>query len=102
MNTRGLEFRVSAAAVVAVLTGFLLGISGVVRADGSEEVRPVTEPVGEATRDWLQVQRGGEQASPTTQGLPEAARTRALGRYLESFEHPIPETYFPRDSFGTR
>ncbi|WP_018937014.1 DUF3613 domain-containing protein [Thioalkalivibrio sp. ALJ24] len=51
-------------------------------------------------RDWLSMQRGGEQASGHVQGLSEAARTRALRRYLDSFSHPIPPHYIDRDSFS--
>jgi len=57
---------------------------------------------GSDTRQWLDLQRGGSQASPNVQRLPEAARTRALERYLESFGHPIPEDYFDRERFGVR
>ncbi|WP_019625165.1 DUF3613 domain-containing protein [Thioalkalivibrio sp. ALJT] len=57
-----------------------------------------SESVG--TRDWLAMQRDGAQASEHVQGLSEAARTRALGRYLDSFTHPIPEHYIDRGSFS--
>lgn len=59
-------------------------------------------PPGAGTRQWLEAQRTGTQASPRVQRLPEAARTRALERYLDSFSHPIPETYFDRDRFEVR
>ncbi|ABI57498.1 DUF3613 domain-containing protein [Alkalilimnicola ehrlichii MLHE-1] len=86
----------------AVLVLFL---TGPVLADGAAEeaesaVRSSPERAGEQTRAWLALQRDGDQASTYVQGLPEAARTRALRRYLDSFTHPIPETYFDRDSFG--
>lgn len=87
----------------AVVLALVLAGAAVAGDQGTEagpDARPSSAPAGEQTRAWLQLQRDGDQASAYVQGLPEAARTRALKRYLDSFTHPIPETYFDRDSFG--
>lgn len=54
---------------------------------------------GEQTRDWLQMQSTGQSATqqPPRQTGPEAAR--AYERYLNSFEHPIPQ-YYTGDEAG--
>lgn len=55
--------------------------------------------VGEGSRDWLDLQRNGEQASPTEQRLPPAIQDRVYQRYLDNFEYPIPENFYSRDRF---
>lgn len=49
---------------------------------------------GEAgVRAWLELQASGRQAAASP-GQPGEAAARVWTRYLESFEYPIPETYF--------
>lgn len=48
--------------------------------------------VGERTKAWLALQRE-EKPGRNAHGLPRAARSRALERYLESFSHPIPDLF---------
>ena len=54
---------------------------------------------GEQSRSWLQMQSTGQSATqqPPRQTGPEAAR--AYERYLNSFEHPIPQ-YYTGDEAG--
>jgi hypothetical protein len=55
--------------------------------------------VGEITRDWLDMQREGRQASSIDHSLPPRVQDRIYQRYLDSYEHPIPENYFSLDRF---
>ena len=49
-------------------------------------------PLGTRTRDYLERQRSGEEAS-NAHGLTPPAERRARKRYLKSFEHPIPDQF---------
>lgn len=60
-------------------------------AHATEEV-PVDER-GATTERWLQVQREGQQASPEPQEATPAERELAYKRWLESFNHPIPDFF---------
>ena len=53
-------------------------------------------PVGETTRDLMAAQAAGAQAS--TESLPTlgATASRSWDRYLESFNHPVPEWFQER------
>lgn len=57
-----------------------------------------SQPIGDSTRAWLDMQRSGKSAAPA-QRLSSAAESRVYARYLESFTHPIPEFYDERESF---
>lgn len=57
--------------------------SGLNRANDSES----------GVRAWLELQASGRQAG-SLPGQPGEATARAWQRYLESFEYPIPETFF--------
>lgn len=46
-----------------------------------------------ATANLLQLQRSGKFASRNEQRLPGRAQTKVYERYINSFGHPIPETY---------
>ncbi|WP_447894381.1 DUF3613 domain-containing protein [Vreelandella sp. GE22] len=46
-----------------------------------------------AADNWLQVQRQGHQASLTPQSLSPREQELAHRRWLDSFNHPIPERY---------
>lgn len=50
-------------------------------------------PHGSTVRDWMQLQASGRQAAPSPR-QPGDAASRTYRRYLESFERPIPESYF--------
>lgn len=54
---------------------------------------------GEVSREWLQLQREGVEASPIQQRLPPAVQDRVYQRYLHAFEYPIPEHFYGRDRF---
>lgn len=51
------------------------------------------------TRSWLDIQRAGVQAAPLPQ-MSGPVAGRVYQRYLESFEHPIPE-YFSATARGS-
>jgi len=55
-----------------------------------------TSEVGHATAAWLALQASNREAAPDDAPMTGAAATRVYQRYLDSFRHPIP------DSFGSR
>lgn len=58
-----------------------------------DEAKPAHEfPLGTRTRDYLDRQRSGEESS-NAHGLTPPAERRARKRYLQSFEHPIPDQF---------
>jgi hypothetical protein len=77
------------AGTAAVLSLLLVG--QVVKAD-TAAASQVQAP-GEATRGWLEMQRSGAQAAVSPR-QPGAVATRVYQRYLETFDHPVPESYF--------
>lgn len=77
------------AGTTAVLSLLLAGHA--VRAD-TVAASQVQAP-GEATRGWLEMQRSGAQAAVSPR-QPGAVATRVYQRYLETFDHPVPESYF--------
>lgn len=48
---------------------------------------------GEATRQWLERQRQGSQASAKAQPLPGPVMEQVYERYRKSFAHPVPERF---------
>jgi hypothetical protein len=62
-------------------------------AAATEPGQAPADPHGSTVRDWLQLQASGRQAAPSPR-QPGDAATRTYRRYLESFEQPIPESYF--------
>lgn len=53
---------------------------------------------GDESRAWLDLQAGGNAASPTPASVPGEVADRVYARYLKSFEHPIPE-HLEREKF---
>lgn len=51
-------------------------------------------PVGASTRAWLHLQRSGEQAGSASP-IPGEIATITWKRHVDSFRHPIPETFAP-------
>lgn len=49
------------------------------------------QPVGDQTRDWIELQASGTTASPVERGLPGDIAERSYQRYAESFSQEIPE-----------
>lgn len=45
------------------------------------------------TEAWLQLQNRGQVASPIPQPAAQAEREQAMQRWLNSFQHAIPEFY---------
>ncbi len=88
-----------AGAVVLSLIGMVLPLSTVASDTGQPGVPASDETIGDHTRDWLDLQRQGQQASKTDQNLAPAVEDRIYQRYLDSFEYPIPENFYSRDSF---
>ncbi|WP_294370736.1 DUF3613 domain-containing protein [Pseudacidovorax sp.] len=50
-------------------------------------------PVGAATQRLLALQRSGTMASATPRPIPGEVAHRSYERYLNSFNHPIPDRY---------
>lgn len=76
-----------------------IGMATAVAADDSPPAPPAMAPpkaAGAKTRQWLDLQRSGRASGPS-RGLPAEAVLRAQKRFLESFSHPIPEQFEPRD-----
>ncbi len=73
-------------ALAAVM--MIVGIS--VQAQHQHEPGPES---GEQTRSWLELQRSGEQASETQQTVSGDVAAAIYQRFVDSFEHPIPEYY---------
>lgn len=61
----------------------------------AEEPPPPAQPQQEppATRQWLELQRSGQAASPQRQTLSGEAMSKIHERYIKSFTHPIPASY---------
>lgn len=74
-------------------------LPGLVAAETTAEGSTAAPAVGDVTRDWLVLQREGEQASPIERTLPGPIQDRIYQRYLQSFEYPIPENFYSRDTF---
>lgn len=52
--------------------------------------------VGHATAAWLDLQASNREAAPEAAPMSGAAATLAYQRYLDSFRHPIPDTFGSR------
>ena len=52
------------------------------------------------TENWLQLQVSGKVQSPVRQVATPAERERSLQRWLDSYQHPIPE-FYGQDVGGT-
>lgn len=52
------------------------------------------------TENWLQLQVSGTVQSPVRQVATPAERERSLQRWLDSYQHPIPE-FYGQDVGGT-
>ena len=61
--------------------------------------KPSSEEVGSTTRRLLDVQRQGTHASDSRQYVSGAEMQRIYHRYLETFEHPVPE-FFIKNEFS--
>lgn len=65
---------------------------------GAVRDQSVVQPrlqVGDATSQLLALQRGGSVASTTPRPIAGDVATRSYQRYLQSFDHPIPERFGP-------
>lgn len=96
LHRRGFA-RTAARFALAVVLCATLPISASADAETSaEEVEESTDhlmPLGNRTRAWIARQRNNEDASDAPAGLTPPAERRVRMRYLESFEHPIPELF---------
>lgn len=70
-------------------------VSGFVHEEGAVD----QDQIGTSTRTWLNVQCSG-QAAGRDHPLSEAAAKRSYDRYLNSFDHAIPE-FYAREQFVT-
>lgn len=71
----------------------LLAVLLVGQPAAAADVRDAERSDGAGARAWLELQASGRQAAPGP-GQPGEAAARVWQRYLESFEYPIPETFF--------
>jgi len=55
---------------------------------------------GDEARAWLDLQAGGNAASPTPPSMPGEMADRVYARYLKSFEQAIPE-HLDREKFSS-
>lgn len=91
MMNRWIECPTLAAGLLAVL---LVG-----QPAAAASVRDGERSDGAGVRAWLELQASGRQAA-SGPGQPGEVATRVWKRYLESFEYPIPETFFEqKDGF---
>jgi hypothetical protein len=77
-------------------------LGGIAVADeqpASPEAAPPPAAVGSATRQWLDNQRQGRQASAQAQPLSGPVQEQVHERYRKSFSHPIP-LRFEREELG--
>lgn len=58
-----------------------------------------TKPLGEQSKAWLDLQKGGQQASGAPRPLPGEIADNVYQRYADSFKQPIPAE-FKRQSTG--
>lgn len=56
------------------------------------------ETIGEDARRWVDLQKSGEAAERSPDGMPGEIAERVWQRYAESFSYPIPER-FEREGF---
>ena len=54
---------------------------------------PKRAETGEATRQWLDRERQGQQAAAQPQPLSGPVQEQIYERYQKSFSHPIPERF---------
>ncbi|MEQ1439610.1 DUF3613 domain-containing protein [Fontimonas sp. SYSU GA230001] len=54
---------------------------------------PREPAVGDDTRTWLEYQESGRAAPPDVRPMPGEVADKVYQRYLQSFEHKIPERY---------
>lgn len=77
-----------------ICTGVVgLGMSLTLPVSAQDDVR-----IGDQTRDWLELQASGAQASEAERPMTGELAERVYQRYLDSFSHPIPEQ-FAREAF---
>jgi len=54
--------------------------------------------LGQDARAWTELQKSGAASSNAVRPMPGEVADKVYDRYLQSFSHPIPET-FERESF---
>ncbi|MDA8260799.1 MAG: DUF3613 domain-containing protein [Betaproteobacteria bacterium] len=69
-----------------------LAAVAVVSLSGSASAAKPDAP-GSATRNWLELQRSGAQASHQSQAVPGEIMQKTYERYVKSFTHPIPDQF---------
>jgi hypothetical protein len=81
-------------ALLAALCAALLSASAFAESEPKDEDAPAPHefPLGTRTHDYLERQRTGQESSDP-HGLTPPAERRARKRYLQSFEHPIPDLF---------
>lgn len=88
MGNRGLAARLALAAL-------LLPVAAAAHEPVVAQGAP---PLGAETRGWVELQQSNHAAMAAPRPMPGEVADRVYARYLDSFSHPIPET-FERESF---
>ncbi len=73
-----------------ILTGLLMVLAGAVLAGESARPEPGS---GEATRQWLELQKSNNASWGTPRPMPAEVAERVYQRYVKSFEQPIPPRF---------
>ncbi len=73
---------------------FLTGLFMCALTDGAMAIEPgPSSDSQKQTEAWLQVQASGRAASPTPQPASPIERDLSMQRWLDSYQHPIPDFY---------
>ena len=90
-------------ALIVVSGGYFSQLTMAQEQAASEEKIQKTEQsaseqqTGSSVRRLLDLQRSGEQASENRQYVSGAEMQRIYQRYLDSFEHPVPELFIKNE-----
>jgi hypothetical protein len=61
----------------------------------------VPTKIGSQTRAWTDLQKSGIASTAAPRPMPGEAADKVYERYVNSFGHPIPETYTRESSSGS-
>jgi hypothetical protein len=71
----------------------LVLLLGLPLAAAAEDKAAAGQAVGQQTREALELQRSGQSASTTERPASGEVADRTHRRYVDSFSHPIPESF---------
>ena len=96
MNRNLLKIMLACCVLAAANTVYAFDTTAGQSGSGSDEDNNSAYEVGSQTRQWLNMQREGAQASQQAQTLPGPVMDQVYQRYIKSFGHPIPDLYEER------